>query len=143
MFCAAPTMRREPGLRAGAVGVFILALCACHANPKAQEQTPAHMVVGKHQAQCIAQMQAATQTQDGEGVALTAAAFAHEDKLSIVPSQTVLDAAGQSGSGRLLGRPETYRLTLKNGICTMLREADAKATSLPACDCVAVRHSRK
>ena len=65
--------------------------------------------------------------------------FASEDRLSIVPSESILDSAGQPASGRTLGLPDSFRLTLNNGVCTMVREADAQATPLPACSCVSIQ----
>lgn len=94
------------------------------------------MVADKTSAQCLEQMQAAAQRPGAGRVALTPAAFATEDRLSIVPADTVLDAAGQPASGRLRGVPDSFRLTLNNGVCTMVHEADAHATPLTACTCV-------
>jgi len=74
----------------------------------------------------------------GSAVVLGATAFTVEDRLSIVPSDTVSDAAGQPASGRLLGRPDRFRLTLNQGVCTLVREADAQSTPLAACACVAI-----
>lgn len=122
-------------LSAAALGVGILLLTACQSYPSAP--VPARMVAEKkNQAQCIEQMQNAAQRTGGNRVVLTRAAFATEDRLSIVPSESVRDAAGQPGSGRMLGVPDSFRLTLNNGVCTMVREADAQATPLPACSCV-------
>jgi len=121
-------------LSAAALGVGILLLTACQSYPSAP--VPARMVAEKTLAQCIEQMQNAAQRAGGNRVVLTRAAFATEDRLSIVPSESILDAAGQPGSGRMLGVPDSFRLTLNNGVCTMVREADAQATPLPACSCV-------
>lgn len=74
----------------------------------------------------------------GSAVVLSPAAFTVDDRLSVVPSASVADAAGQVASGRLLGRPDSFRLTLNQGMCTLVREADAKATALAACACVAI-----
>ena len=97
------------------------------------------MVAEKTHAQCIEQMQNAAQRPGGNRVVLTRAAFATEDRLSVVPSESILDAAGQPASGRTLGLPDSFRLTLNNGVCTLVREADAQATPLPACSCVAIQ----
>ena len=121
-------------LEFGALGAGILLLTACQSYPSASE--PARMLADKTDAQCIAQMQNATQRPGGSRVVLTRAAFATDDRLSIVPSEPILDAAGQPASGRTLGIPESFRLTLNNGVCTMVREADARATPLTACSCV-------
>lgn len=74
----------------------------------------------------------------GSAVVLGSAAFAAEDRLSIVPSDSVSDAAGHPASGRLPDRPDSFRLTLKHSVCTLVREADAHATPLAACACVAI-----
>ena len=124
----------------GAIGLCgLLLLTACHGYrvAAAPADGPAHMVADKTTAQCLAQMQAAAQPPDGARVLLTAAAFAREDRLRIVPSESILDAAGQPASGRLHGPPESFRLTLEKGVCTMVREADARATALTACTCIA------
>lgn len=97
------------------------------------------MVASKTDAQCVAQMQAAAQRADAGRVVLTPAAFAVADRLSIVPADTVVDATGQPAGGRLRGLPDTFRLTLNNGVCTMVRESDARASPLTACTCVAIR----
>ncbi|MES2581408.1 MAG: hypothetical protein V4627_01720 [Pseudomonadota bacterium] len=124
-------------LRLGAVCLSALQLAACAGDPVTQ--SPALMVADKTNAQCIAQMQAAAQRPDGGRVVLTSAAFAREDRLSITPSEIILDAAGQPASGRLLAQPDSFRLTLTNGVCTMVREADARATALTACSCSAIQ----
>ncbi len=126
-------------LRACAVSLGTLALAACQSHPTAPIAAPALMVASKTDAQCTAQMQAAAQRQGASRVVLTPAAFAVEDRLSIVPADTVVDAAGQPASGRLRGLPDSFKLILNNGVCTMVREADAQASSLPACTCVAKR----
>ena len=99
---------------------------------------PARMVAQNMTEQCLAQMQKAAQRADGVRVVLTSAAFAQSDRLNIGPTQTVLDAAGQPADGRIRGVPDSYRLTLNQGVCTMTREADAQATALTACSCVAL-----
>jgi hypothetical protein len=124
-------------LRLGALGICILLLTACQSDPSAPG--PARMVADKTDAQCIAQMKSAAQRPSGGRVVLTRAAFATDDRLSIVPSESTLDAAGQPASGRTLGTPDSFRLTLDNGVCTMVREADAQAIPLPACTCIAVQ----
>ncbi len=125
--------------RSGIACLVAVALCACQSHANLPTSKPALMVASATGAQCIAQMQAAVQRPNGGPVVLTPAAFSTEDRLSIVPSSSVLDAAGQPGNGRLLGSPDTYRLTLNQGICTMVREADGRATALTACTCVALR----
>lgn len=120
-----------------AVVAGVLILTACQSYPSVP--VPARMVADKTQAQCIDQMQNAVQRPGGTRVVLTRAAFATEDRLTIGPSQSVLDAAGQPAGGRMLGVPDSFRLTLNNGVCTVVREADAQATPLPACTCVAVQ----
>ena len=124
-------------LGASASGACILLLAACQSYPSAA--VPARMVAEKTHAQCIEQMQNAAQRPGGNRVVLTRAAFATEDRLSVVPSESILDAAGQPASGRTLGLPDSFRLTLNNGVCTLVREADAQATPLPACSCVAIQ----
>lgn len=114
-------------------GTSILLLAACQSYPSVP--VPARMVAEKTHAQCIEQMQSAAQRPDGSRVVLTRAAFATEDRLSIVPSDSILDAAGQPASGRTLGVPDVFRLTLNSGVCTMVREADARSAPLPACTC--------
>lgn len=130
-------MSTFPRLGASALGTGILLLAACQSYPSAP--LPAHMVAEKTHAQCIEQMQNAAQRPGGSRVVLTRAAFATEDRLSIVPKESILDAAGQPASGRALGVPDSFRLTLNNGVCTMVREADAQATPLPSCSCVSVQ----
>jgi len=124
-------------LSAAALGVGILLLTACQSYPSAP--VPARMVAEKTHAQCIEQMQNAAQRPGGSRVVLTRAAFATEDRLSIVPSDSILDATGQAASGRTRGVPDSFRLTLNNGVCTMVREADASASPLPACTCEGIR----
>ena len=114
-------------------------LCACQSHANHPTPIPALMVASKTGAQCTAQTQAAVQRPNGEPVVLTPAAFATEDRLSIVPSSTVLDAAGQPASGRLIGSSDTFRLTLNQGVCTLGRESDGQTTALTACTCVAMR----
>jgi hypothetical protein len=114
-----------------------LLLTACQSYPSSAT-VPARMAAEKTSAQCIEQMQTAAQRPGAGRVALTAAAFATDDRLSIAPSDTLLDAAGHPASGRVRGLPDSFRLTLNNGVCTMVREADARATPLTACTCVAV-----
>jgi len=122
---------------ASAFGACILLLTACQSYPFVP--MPARMVAEKTDAQCIEQMQNAAQRPSGSRVVLTRAAFATEDRLSIVPSDSILDAAGQPAGGRTLGVPDSFRLTLNSGVCTMVREADARATPLPACTCVGIQ----
>lgn len=95
------------------------------------------MVASKTNVQCITQMQVAAQRPSGRQVLLTPAAFAMEDRLTIVPGDTATDAAGQPAGGRMLGVPDSFRLTLNNGVCTMVREADAQTNPLTACTCTA------
>jgi len=116
----------------------VLALAACNSIPPATDAVRALRISNKADAQCIAQIQAAMQRPGGSAVVLGATAFTVEDRLSIVPSDTVSDAAGQPASGRLLGRPDRFRLTLNQGVCTLVREADAQSTPLAACACVAI-----
>lgn len=119
------------------VGACTLLLAACQSYPSAP--VPARMVAEKTHALCIEQMQNAAQRPGGSRVVLTRAAFATEDRLSIVPSESILDAAGQPGSGRTLGVPDVFRLTLNGGVCTMVREADSRAAPLPACTCESIQ----
>ncbi len=118
-------------------GACVLLLAACQSYPSVP--VPARMVAEKTQAPCIEQMQNAAQRPGGGRVVLTRSAFAGEDRLNIVPSDSILDAAGQPASGRTLGVPDSFRLTLNNGVCTMVREADAQATPLSACSCVSLQ----
>lgn len=122
-------------LRPGAIalGACVLLLAACQSYPSVP--VPARMVAEKTHALCIEQMQNAAQRPGDGRVVLTRAAFATEDRLSIVPADSILDAAGQPASGRTLGVPDVFRLTLNSGVCTMVREADARSTPLPACTC--------
>ena len=120
-----------------AAAASVMLLAACQSYPSVT--VPARMVADKTQAQCIDQMQTAVQRPGGNRAVLTRAAFATEDRLTIVPSPSVLDAAGQPANGRMLGVPDSFRLTLNNGVCTVVREADALATPLPACTCVALQ----
>ena len=122
---------------ASAFGACALLLTACQSYPSVP--VPARMVAEKTHGQCIEQMQNAAQRPGGGRVVLTRAAFAAEDRLSIVPSESVLDAAGQPASGRTLGVPDSFRLTLDNGVCTLVRDADGRATALPACTCVTIQ----
>ncbi|MES2952709.1 MAG: hypothetical protein V4858_29625 [Pseudomonadota bacterium] len=121
-----------------ALALPLMTLSACQSTPS-PAPVPARMVTEKTTAQCIAQMQSAAQRPGAGRVVLTPAAFATEDRLRIVPSDTVVDAAGQTAGGRLLGVPDSFRLKLRNGVCTMVREADAQATTLPACTCLAMQ----
>ncbi len=125
--CAAPLVLALP-----------LLLTACQSAPS-PGLVPARMVADTTSAQCLAQMQTAAQRPGAGRVVLTAAAFATDDRLSITPADTVLDAAGQPANGRIHGPPDSFRLTLHNGVCTMVREADGQATPLTACSCVALR----
>lgn len=126
---------KKLGLAVCAAGL-LAHLSACQSAPPAA--VPARMVAEQTSAQCLAQMQSAAQRADGPRVVLTPAAFAQSDRLSIVPAQTVLDAAGQPADGRMRGKPDSYRLTMGQGVCTMTREADGVATPLTACTCVAL-----
>jgi len=119
-----------------ALGACLLLLAACQSYPSVP--VPARMVAEKTHAQCIEQMQNAAQRPGGSRIVLTRAAFATEDRLSIVPSDSIQDAAGQPASGRTLGVPDVFRLTLNSGVCTMVREADARAAPLPACTCESI-----
>ena len=121
-----------------------LLLTACQSGPSSSPvaaPVAARMAVDTTSAQCIAQMQATAQRPGAGRIVLTAAAFATDDRLSIAPADTVLDAAGQPASGRTRGLPDSFRLTLNNGECTMVREADAHATPLTACRCVALHQA--
>ena len=126
-------------LRAGVACLVAVALCACQSHANLPTSIPALMVASQTGAQCITQMQAAAQRPNGGPVTLTSAAFSTEDRLSIVPASSVLDAAGQTANGRLIGSPDTFRLTLNQGVCTMVREADGRATALTACTCAPIR----
>ena len=120
----------------GVSGIVCVSLSACKSYPSAP--MPAHLVADKTPAQCIEQMQNAVQVPGGYRVVLTRAAFAAGDRLTIVSSESVLDAGGQPAGGRTLGAPESFRLTLHNGVCTLVREIDAQTTLLPACTCVVI-----
>ena len=113
-------------------------LTACQSYPPSAPVV-ARMAAPGPSAQCIEQMQTAARRAGSERVVLTRAAFATQDRLSIVPSDTVVDAAGQPANERLRGLPDSFRLTLNTGVCTMVREADGRATTLPACSCVAMQ----
>jgi hypothetical protein len=69
---------------------------------------------------------------------LTPAAFATEDRLSIVTADP-LDGAGVPRSGRIRGLPDNFRLSIHHGRCVMTREQDGKTTLLDACTCVAMK----
>jgi hypothetical protein len=125
--------------RSGLACLVAVALSACQSHTNLPASVPALMVASATGAQCIAQMQAAVQRPNGGPVVLTPAAFSTEDRLSVVPSTSVLDAAGQPGNGRLLGSPDTFRLTLSQGVCTLVREADGRTSALTACTCVPIR----
>ena len=125
-------------LRSGTPLLLLQLLGACQAYAPTAP-VPARMAADGAPTQCIEQMQTAAQRPGASRVVLTGAAFATQDRLSIVPSDTVLDAAGQPANGRLRGLPDSFRLTLSNGACTMVREADGKVTPLPACTCVALQ----
>lgn len=125
--------------KTGMACLVVVALCACQSHANLPKPIPALMVASKTGTQCTAQMQAAVQRPNGGPVVLTPAAFSTEDRLSIVPSSAVLDAAGQTASGRLIGSPDTYRLALNQGVCSMVRESDGQTTALTACTCVALR----
>lgn len=118
--------------------VCVLVLAACSSHPPAPDAARALRVVGKKDAQCITQMQVAMERPGGSAVVLGPAAFAADDRLSVVPSESVADAAGQPAGGRLLGRPDHFRLILNQGLCTLVRETDARSTPLTACACVAI-----
>jgi hypothetical protein len=111
-------------------------LAACQTAPTAP--LPAHLVADKTNAACIAQMQMAASRPDGNTVVLTPAAFATEDRLSIVIADP-LDGAGVPRSGRIRGVPDIFRLSLHHGRCVMTREQDGKSTLLDACTCVAMQ----
>ncbi len=121
-----------------AIWLLPLLMAACQSAPS-PGPVPARMVADTTSAQCIAQMQTTAQRPTAGRVVLTTAAFATDDRLSIAPADTVLDTAGQPANGRMQGLPDSFRLTLHNGVCTMVREADGKATPLTACSCVALR----
>jgi hypothetical protein len=87
---------------------------------------------------CIAQMQEAAASPGSPKVVLTRAAFATDDRLSIVPAE-LTDAAGLPRDGRVRGVPDSYRLTLQDGACVMTRERDGKATPLSACGCITMK----
>lgn len=130
-------MPNSLGNGASVFGACVLLLAACQSYPSVP--VPARMVAEKTHAQCIEQMQDAAQRPGGSRVVLTRAAFATEDRMSIVPSDSILDAAGQPASGRTLGVADVFRLTLNSGVCTMVREADARSSPLPACTCVGIQ----
>ena len=129
---------RALGARAAPLLLLSLLLTACQSDPPSAP-VAARMAADTTTAQCLAQIQTATQRPGAGRVVLTAAAFATDDRLSIAPADTVLDAAGQAANGRVLGLPDSFRLTRNNGVCTMVREADGQATPLTACSCVALR----
>jgi hypothetical protein len=87
---------------------------------------------------CLAQMQEAVQQSGEPRVVLGAAAFAQEDRLTVVPAE-LLDASGLPREGRIRGVPESYRLTKEGEGCVIIRERDGKAAPLPACRCVAMK----
>jgi hypothetical protein len=118
-----------------AAGMLLLA-AACQ-TPSASP-VAARMMQDKTTETCIAQMQDAAASPGSPKVVLTRAAFAAEDRLSIVPAE-LTDAAGVPRDGRQRGVPESYRLTLQDGRCIMTRERDGKAVPLPACSCVAMQ----
>ncbi len=113
-----------------------LLLAACQTAPSGP--VPAHLVASRTNAACIAQMQQAAGRAGGYPVALTPAAFAAEDLLSIVAADP-LDAAGLPRSGRVRGRPDSYRLSLNSGRCVMTHEQGGHSAVLDACTCVAMR----
>jgi hypothetical protein len=129
-------MRRFDMLRV-AVWTGVATLAACQ-QPRLPPELPARMVAEQTTQACINQMQNAAMQPDGIRVVLTRAAFANDDRLSIVTAPT-LDAAGQLGQGRELGMPQSYRLSTSGGRCIMAREGDGKATVLDACSCVPLR----
>jgi hypothetical protein len=112
-------------------------LAACQ-QPRLAPEQPARMVAEQTTQACINQMQQAAMQPDGIRVVLTRAAFANDDRLSIVTAPTA-DAAGQLAQGRELGLPQSYRLNTSGGRCIMVREGDGKATVLDACSCVPLR----
>ncbi len=129
-----PHARRLSG--AGLCMLPLLLATACQSGPTAA--VPARMVAERTTEQCLAQMQKAAQRPSAARVVLTTAAFAQSDRLSIGPAPSQLDAAGQPADGRMRGLPDSYRLTVNGGMCSMTREADAVTTPLTDCSCVAI-----
>jgi hypothetical protein len=98
-------------------------------------------------------MQAAVQQEGNPRVVIGSAAFAQEDRFSIVPAELFDESGLNSGSaslhsfepakpdsalprdGRIRGVPESYRLTKEGERCVMTRERDGKAVQLTACRC--------
>lgn len=119
-----------------AMGMCAILMTACQSSPSAP--AIARMVSEKTDALCLAQMQNAVQPRGAGRVVLTRAAFAAGNRLSIVPTKSVVDAAGLPANGRTLGKPDSFRLTLENGVCSVQREADGQSTLLPACTCTIV-----
>jgi hypothetical protein len=113
-----------------------LLLSAC--QTAASGAVPAHLVASQTNSACIAQMQQAVLRAAGHPVVLTPAAFATDDHLGIVAADP-LDAKGLPSSGRLRGVPESYRLTLSAGRCTMTHPRSGQAAVLDACTCVAMQ----
>ncbi len=124
---------RSAVLASAATG--LLAACQAPTAVSSPASQAARMVAAQTTQACINQMQNAAMQPDGIRVVLTRAAFANDDRLSIVTAPTT-DAAGQLGQGRELGMPQSYRLSTSGGRCTMTRESDAKAIVLDACSCV-------
>lgn len=126
-----------------AMGMCAILITACQSNPSVPSvpaiPANARMVSEKTDALCLAQMQNAVQRRGAGRVVLTRAAFAVDNRLSIVPTETVVDAAGLPANGRTLGKPDSFRLTLENGVCSVQREADGQTTLLPACTCTIVQ----
>jgi hypothetical protein len=117
-----------------------LLLSGCQSAPSGAPSGPvrAHLVVSQTNSACIAQMQHAALQAAGHPVVLTPAAFATDDHLGIVAADP-LDAKGLPSSGRLRGGPESYRLSLSAGRCTMTHPRSGQAAVLDACTCVAMQ----
>jgi hypothetical protein len=121
-----------------------LLLAACQISPSrvpsaaSSGPVPAHLVASQTNTACIAQMQQTALRATGHPVVLTPAAFATDDHLGIVAADP-LDAKGLPGSGRLRGVPESYRLSLSGGRCTMTHPRSGQAAVLDACTCVAMQ----
>lgn len=90
--------------------------------------------------QCIEQIENAVQSEVGPRVRLTRLAFASGDRLVVVPSDATLDNAGLMASGNNRDRPDTFRLTVHKGLCSIFRETSADMMPLPACTCIALRN---
>ncbi len=104
----------------------------------AATRLPARMVSEKMTDACLAQMQSAVQQKGEPRVVLGNAAFAQEDRLTVVPAE-LLDESGLPRDGRIRGVPDSYRLTKEGKRCVITRERDGKAAPLTDCSCVVMK----